>query len=135
MGELIVFAIIVFVCYAVNKTWRQILRIWRRKKFCDSNRGLCRALINAGFPDFKEYLYFKGDIVTMYVNWYACIYFRKSEMSIQDKERILEVVKKYHTCFTEDDKESGIIRIYFNEDKYTEPAEDALYEQLRDESW
>lgn len=59
--DLLSFAIIAFIVLAVNKTRKWFLRWWHRKKFCDANRGLCRALITAGFPDFKEYLYFKED--------------------------------------------------------------------------
>ena len=61
--DLLSFAIIAFIVLAVSKTWKRILRWWHRKKFCESNRGLCRALVAAGFPDFKEYLYFKEDFL------------------------------------------------------------------------
>ena len=113
--DLLSFAILFFIALAVSKTWKRILRWWHRKKFCKSNRALCRALITAGFPDFKEYLYFKEDSSpSQELKYkYGCIDFSRSEMSNEDKENILKVVKKYHRyCSTDTDKDSAIIRIY-----------------------
>lgn len=96
------FIIIGSIVLAVSKTWKRILRWWHRKKFCESNRGLCRALVAAGFPDFKEYLYFKEDFMDSdkHQSWYehGCINFYRSEMSNQDKEKILKVVEVYRYC-------------------------------------
>ena len=98
--DLLSFAIIAFIVLAVNKTWKRILRWWHRKKFCESNRGLCRALVAAGFPDFKEYLYFKEDSSPGRELWYkdGCIDFYGSELSNQEKEKILNVVEEYCHC-------------------------------------
>ena len=100
--DLLSFAIIAFIVLAVNKSWKRIIRWWHRKKFCESNRALCRALITAGFPDFKEYLYFKEDFSSSdkYQSWYehGCISFYGSELSNQEKEKILNVVEQYCHC-------------------------------------
>ena len=96
------FIIIASIVLAVSKTWKRILRWWHRKKFCEDNRGLCRALITAGFPDFKEYLYFKEDFSDRdkHQSWYehGCINFYGSELSNQEKEKILNVVEEYCHC-------------------------------------
>ena len=115
--DLLSFAIIASIVLAVTKTRKRILRWWHRKKFCESNRGLCRALVTAGFPDFKEYLYFKEDSSPGRELWYkyGCIDFSRCEMSNQDKEKILKVVEEYRHCFTDNDKESAIICIYLQE--------------------
>ena len=99
------FMIIASIVLAVNKTWKRIIRWWHRKKFCEDNRGLCRALVTAGFPDFKEYLYFKEDSSPGYELWYkyGCIDFYGSELSKQDKEKILNVVEEYWYCTTDYD--------------------------------
>lgn len=100
--DLLSFAILFFIALAVNKTWKRILRWWHRKKFCEDNRALCRALVTAGFPDFKEYLYFKEDFSDSdkYQSWYehGCINFMGSELSNQEKEKILNVVEEYCYC-------------------------------------
>jgi len=116
MDGIIALFVIVSIVTAVNKSWKRILRWWHRKKFCEDNRGLCRALITAGFPDFKEYLYFKEDFSDRdkYQSWYehGCIKFYRSEMSSQDKEKILKVVEDYYHCYEDRDRESSITRIY-----------------------
>ena len=100
--DLLSFAIIAFIVLAVNKSWKWIIRWWHRKKFCESNRGLCRALVAAGFPDFKEYLFFKEDFSDSDKHqwWYehGCINFYGSELSDQEKEKILNVVEEYCDC-------------------------------------
>ena len=116
MDGIIALFIIVSIVTAVNKSWKRILRWWHRKKFCEDNRGLCRALVVAGFPDFKEYLHFKEDFSDSdkYKSWYkhGCIEFCGSEMSNQDKEKILKVVEEYYHCYEDRDRESSITRIY-----------------------
>ena len=115
MDGIIAVAILVFIVSAVNKTRKWILRWWHRKKFCESNRGLCRTLVTAGFPDFKEYLYFKEDFSDRDKHQsryeHGCIHFYRSEMPSQDKERILKVVEDYYHCYEDRDKESSITRI------------------------
>ena len=100
--DLLSFAIIASIVLAVTKTRKRILRLRHRKKFCESNRGLCRALVTAGFPDFKEYLYFKEDFSDSdkYQSWYelGCFEFYRSELSNQEKEKILNVVEEYCHC-------------------------------------
>ena len=116
MDELLILAFICLIASAVNKTKKWVLRMWHRKKFCESNLELCRALITAGFPDFKKFLFFKEDSSPGHELWYkeGCIDFWRSGMSNQDKERILKVVEQYRYCTTDNDKESGIIRIYLH---------------------
>lgn len=98
--DLLSFAIIASIVLAVTKTRKRILRRWHRKKFCESNRGLCRALVAVGFPDFKEYLYFKEDSSPGYElkYKYGCFEFYRSELSNQEKEKILNVVEEYCHC-------------------------------------
>jgi hypothetical protein len=105
------FMIIASIVLAVNKTWKRIIRWWHRKKFCEDNRGLCRALVTAGFPDFKEYLYFKEDSSPGYELWYkyGCIDFYGSELSKQDKEKILNVVEEYWYCTTDYDYGHNVV--------------------------
>ena len=102
MDGIIALFIIVCIVSAVSKSWKRILRWWHRKKFCEDNRGLCRALVTAGFPDFKEYLYFKEDFSDSdkHQSWYehGCINFYGSELSNEEKEKILNVVEEYCHC-------------------------------------
>ena len=102
MDGIIALFVIVSIVSGVIKTRKWILRWWHRKKFCEDNRGLCRALVVAGFPDFKEYLYFKEDFSDSdkYKSWYehGCIEFYGSELSNQEKEKILNVVEEYCHC-------------------------------------
>ncbi len=113
MGEIILLAVIIFIVSAVAKMKNKILRMWHRKRFCESNRALCRALINAGFPDFKEYLFFKEDAPQGYENWYKYgrIEFGRSEMSKQDREKIFKIVEKYRPCIFNVDKDLNITSI------------------------
>ncbi len=103
--DLLSFAILSLIAmgfYKLRDFGKWVLRTWHRKKFCDSNRGFCRALVAAGFPDFKNYLYFKEDAPDnriwdhdFYINFY------RSELSELDKEKILNVVEEYCYCTTD----------------------------------
>ena len=95
--------IIIGLVSAVTGTRRWVLRWWHRKKFCESKRSLCRALVAAGFYDFKKYLYFKEDAPPGHELLYnkGVIEFGRSGMSKQDRERILEVVDEYLYCSTD----------------------------------
>jgi hypothetical protein len=118
--DLLSFAIIAFIVMGFNKFRKWGLRTWHRKKFCESNRSLCRALVTAGFPDLKKYLYFKEDASSYdehrfedgYINFY------KSEMSQQDIEKILNVVEEYYFCSTDEDIKTGITRIFLKGKKW-----------------
>jgi hypothetical protein len=100
--DLLSAVVIILIVSAVTGTRKWVLRMWHRKKFCESNRALCRALVTAGFPDFKEYLYFKEDFSDSdkHQSWYehGCINFYGSELSNQEKEKILNVVEEYCHC-------------------------------------
>ena len=79
--DLLSAVVIILIVSAVTGTRKWVLRMWHRKKFCESNRALCRALVTAGFPDFKKYLYFKEDASSYdehrfedgYINFYKKI--------------------------------------------------------------
>ena len=118
--DLLSAVVIILIVSAVTGTRKWVLRMWHRKKFCESNRALCRALVTAGFPDFKKYLYFKEDASSYdehrfedgYINFY------KSEMSQQDIEKILNVVEEYYFCSTDEDIKTGITRIFLKGKKW-----------------
>ena len=97
-----ILSLIVMGFYKLRDFGKWVLRTWHRKKFCDSNRGFCRALVAAGFPDFKEYLHFKEDAPDNEL-WTSDFYinFFRSELSKQDKEKILNVMEEYCYCTTD----------------------------------
>ena len=95
MGQLLLALIII----GIVSTGKWVLRMWHRKKFCESNRALCRALVAAGFYDFKKNLYFKEDSSEYDKHRFKDGYFSfGGEMSQQEIKRILNVLDEYYIC-------------------------------------